>query len=66
MAQMQKRFRSFFKYCPDCGTKFVYNEDTDMDMCYGCKTHAFKIMNRYYGKFMNLRREHYREYHHGD
>lgn len=66
MAETQKTFKAPFKFCPDCGGEFYFNERIGKEYCGGCNTHSFKIFQRYYSFYSETRREHFKDYHEGD
>lgn len=60
MALSNKKFKSPFKYCPDCGIEI--KEMNGRDFCSGCSKSAFKLAKSFAAYFENFKPEGHREY----
>ena len=66
MAETNRVFKIPFKYCPECGVGFYFDEKMGKERCRGCGLVSFKVYQRYIAFYARTRSEHFKEYHHGD
>ena len=64
MAETNRTFKTAFKFCPECGGEFYFNEAIGQEYCGGCAKPSFKVFLKYYSFYNSTRREHFKEYYH--